>query len=334
MPHLEPESALDLIFEATPKAPNWPQLPNVSPYEAMLIQFSEGMPCAHVSEDQGSLSFDTDRDATVELERFYETFLEAGPGTVLEITDKYGRGIRPFMERLQRMDEADRPPVVKGQVVGPVTLGLSAVDEQGTPIFYNALFSDVVVKGLAMKAQWQIEAFAGLGGHVAIFIDEPILAAYGSSAYLSVSRDDVVTRITEVVEAIHQAGGVAGCHCCGNTEWSILTDSGIDILSFDAYAHLEGLALYPDAISALLERGGALAWGIVPTNETVLAEDTGTLQARIDKGLGLLEAKGVDGGLLRERFILTPSCGTGSVDVHLSEAIFERLRDVASKMGI
>ena len=48
------------------------------------------------------------------------------------------------------------------------------------------------------------------------------------------TRDDTVAKLGEVIEAVHAEGALAGVHCCGNTEWSILIDAGVDIINFDA----------------------------------------------------------------------------------------------------
>jgi len=122
-------------------------------------------------------------------------------------------------------------PYVKVQTTGPISFGLTIVDENKRAIYYNDEFNDVIVKALAMKCRWQIRKFRKFAQAVICFIDEPILSAFGSSTYVSVTRDDVVAKLGEVVEAVHAEGALAGVHCCGNTEWSILIDAGVDIRS-------------------------------------------------------------------------------------------------------
>ena len=58
---------------------------------------------------------------------------------------------------------------VKGQITGPLTAGLSFKDETGKDIIHNEMLFDAVVKGLAMKAAWQIrelEAVRKAGDHL------------------------------------------------------------------------------------------------------------------------------------------------------------------------
>jgi hypothetical protein len=189
------------------------------------------------------------------------------------------------------------------------------VDEGKRAVYYNEEFRDVIVKALAMKCRWQIQKFQKYADRVICFIDEPILSAFGSSTYISVRREDVVALIAEVVDAIHEDGALAGVHCCGNTDWSILIDAGVDMVNFDAFGFGETIALYPDAVRGFVEKGGLLAWGIVPTSIAIRDESVASLSARFD---GLVDNLSKKSGLARdavmEASVLTPSCGTGSME--------------------
>ncbi len=227
------------------------------------------------------------------------------------------------------------------QTTGPISFGLTIVDENKRAIYYNPEFIDTVVKALAMKCRWQIRKFRPFASeNVICFIDEPILSAFGSSTYVSVSRDDVVAKLNEVVEAIHAEGALAGVHCCGNTEWPILIDAGVDIVNFDAFDFGDTIALYPGPIKAHLEAGCCLAWGIVPTNsEKIQAHDAASLITKLDATVdGLAKAAGIDRDLIFQQALITPSCGTGSMPVADAERVFQVLRETSqalrSRMGI
>jgi len=190
------------------------------------------------------------------------------------------------------------------------------------------------VKALAMKCRWQIRKFSKYADRVICFIDEPILSAFGSSTYVSVTRDDVVAKLAEVVDAVHAENGLAGVHCCGNTEWSILIDAGVDLVNFDAFDYGETIALYPDAVKRHIESGKALAWGIVPTNSAKIKSQTAdTLVAKFN---GLVDNLAAKTGLSREIILrqaaVTPSCGTGSLPIADAELVFATLRDVSAKL--
>jgi methionine synthase II (cobalamin-independent) len=326
-PHTDAGAACDLILGTIPEIPTWPQLPQADFREGMEIQYSEGLPCAVIDQAARRLYFDSSGDTSNALATFYERYL-AGDTDYFAISPAFSRGIYE-MERRLRQAMPVRPAYFKHQVTGPVTMGLSRTDENKRAIYYNDVFRDVIVKGMEMKARWLIRRFAFLGCPQICFIDEPILSAFGSSTYVSVERSDVVKCLGDVVEAVHGEGALAGTHCCGNTEWSILVDAGVDVMSFDAYQYGETLAYYPREIAAFLERGGVLAWGVVPSTEAISRETPESTIELLQKHMQRLAHKGIADDILKERCLLTPSCGTGTLSCAGAEKVMATLAEVS-----
>ena len=291
----------------------------------MEIQYSEGLPRVVLDTEKDRLYFDTSGDYYDELAEFYAGYMAAeenGDCSAAAISPEYASGIPALEQRLAA--RGSKLPLVKCQTTGPISFALTIVDENKRSIYYNDEFVDVVVKGLAMKCRWQVQKFKSYAEDVICFVDEPILSAFGSSTYVSVQRDDVVARLSEVVEAIHAEDALAGVHCCGNTEWSILVDAGADIISFDAYEHGETLALYPEHMQRhVVERANALAWGVVPTAHAVRDESAASLVERFERlVVHMSERTGIEADVIRERAFITPSCGTGSLEVAEAEKVF------------
>ena len=326
-PHREPAAACELILKYIPEIPIWPQLPNADFREQMEIQYSEGMPCVVVDEEKERIYFETGGDPTGELEKFYENVVEENLDH-FRITPEYSRGLYCMEEKLASMD-LGTIQFLKCHVTGPLTFGLSKTDENKRSIYYNEIFRDVVVKGIAMKARWLLQRFHPLGCRQICFVDEPIFSAFGSSTYVSLQRSDVVGCLGEVVEAIHEEGALAGTHCCGNTEWTILIDAGVDIMSFDAFGYGETIAYYADRIKDFLENGGILACGIVPTSEMIREQTPESLAGRLNAFVKNLTSKGIGENIVLQQCMLTPSCGTGSLTVALAEEIFGKLSDLS-----
>jgi hypothetical protein len=333
MPFTDPEQALDVVMQAIPDAPIWPQLPKASLYEQMETQYSEGMPRAVIDEEKRRMYFDTSGDFSDELAEFYEQYLLAmdpdegdGDCSSMAISENHARGLYALKRRLET--QGARPPFIKVHTTGPVSYTLSTVDETKRPLFYNEEFRDMVSKALAMKCRWQLQTFKPYADNFICFIDEPILSAFGSSTYVSVTREEVVERINEQVEAIHAEGGLAGIHCCGGTEWSICVDAGADIVNFDAYGYGETVALYPESITELLARGGYLAFGIAPSSPEVQQTDADKLLAHYESLLEGMKAAGIDRDRVLERTILTSSCGTGSLEKQDASRVFSLLGEL------
>jgi len=333
LPHPNAEKAVEIVLDKIPDCPIWPQLPKLGLREQMEIQYSEGLPCVTIDEAKGRMFFNTadeDRNAT-EMASFYEKYMAAQDSdnwSAFAISNVYSKGLYALAKELAR--RGLHKPWLKVQTTGPLSIGLSIVDENKRAIYYNEAFRDCIVKGLAAKCRWQIDKFKEFADDIICFVDEPILSAFGSSTYVSVQRDDVIAAVAEVAEAIHGAGALCGVHCCGNTEWPLLIEADVDIINFDAYGFGESIALYAQEIETFLEDDKIIAWGIVPTSDKILGETPESLVARYDECVDRLSAKGIDKQLIHRQSMLTPSCGTGS----LSEPLAERVFDTLSKLSM
>jgi hypothetical protein len=335
LPHPEAGQAVDVILGSIPDAPIWPQLPKLGLREQMEVQYSEGLPRVVIDEAKSRMYFDTTGDYSEELATFYEGYMESeesGDYGVAAISPAFSAGIPALEARLKEL--GGTRPYVKVQTTGPLSFALTIVDENKRAIYYNEEFIDVIVKALAMKCRWQIQKFRPFGENIICFIDEPILSAFGSSTYVSVQRDDVIARLGEVVEAVHAEGALAGVHCCGNTEWSLLVDAGVDIVNFDAFEFAETVALYPEHMrTQLVERSNALAWGVVPTSPKIRDESVESLVERFERGTDHLASKsGIDKEVIVRQAFVTPSCGTGSMEVADAERVFGLLGETSAAL--
>jgi methionine synthase II (cobalamin-independent) len=180
-----------------------------------------------------------------------------------------------------------------------------------------------------MKALWQIKMFKKFGKKILLFIDEPYLGCFGS-AYTPITKEGVVKVLTELTQAVKTEGVLTGVHCCGNTDWSIFTDTvDLDIINFDAFAFFDRLALYGDNLKGFFDRGGILCWGIVPTNEFDPRHTADTLTRKIKEGINTLVNKGLRKELLTENLLISPACGLGTLSAGESEKILQKLSEIS-----
>jgi methionine synthase II (cobalamin-independent) len=336
LPIADHDRAVRMVFKYTPEIPLWVQLP-AYPEEGMMVQFLPGIP--GVVENQDRVFIDTSKSTFEDdLLKFYEDYLaitEGGSpldGTRFVLTPETARG---FFTLLDMMKSAPRFPVaLKGQITGPMTLATGLTDQHKRALFYDDRLLDVVVKNLAMKARWQVEKLSQRGIPAIIFIDEPGLAGFGTSAFISISREDVSRILSEVIDAIHQAGGLAGVHVCANTDWSLILDSAADILSFDAYGFFDRLALYEASLKTFFDQGRILAWGVVPTSSSqdIAGETASSLVAKWESQAGRLETLGIERTKILAQSLITPSCGTGSLTSDEAIKVLEMTREVSQTL--
>jgi hypothetical protein len=330
LPHQDVEKACEIVLQSFPQIPAWPQLPRLNLRENMYIQVSEGMPCIVLDEKKGMVYFQTKGDIEGKLEKFYEKIIDRKID-YFKFSRDYARGFYSLLEHLRKnLSRGGEAGILalKGQLIGPISFGLTVTDENRKSILYHEQLVDAVVKTCGMKARWQIIKMKEVFPQIIIFIDEPYLSSFGS-AFVSLSRDEVVDYLNEVIDSIKLEGAIAGIHCCGNTDWSILMDTRVEIISFDAYNYLETISLYPEKLKEFFNQGRYLAWGIVPASSRAMEEEIESLIERFEDGLKLLVSKGIDRESILENLLITPSCGTGTLPVEVAEKVVELTRGVS-----
>jgi methionine synthase II (cobalamin-independent) len=325
IPHRDPQAACELVLKSFPHIPAWPQLPKRTFLENMYVQFSEGFPGVVVED--GRIYVDRAKDLDPGLEQLYLAYLQndLSYGTV---SPDCAAGLAAFPQVLSAIGH--QPLAVKGQVTGPISWGLTVVDQNRRPVLYDDILADALAKHLRLKAAWQEQELRKMAPTTMVFIDEPYMSAFGS-AYIALNREQVITLLEEVFAGIT---GLKGTHCCGNTDWSLLLSTSAEIISFDTYNYAQAFSLYAEEVRAFLKRGGIIAWGIVPADDenALMNETVESLVARLHKAMGLLVRKGISFDELINSSLITPSCGLRTVSEEAAERAFELTAGVSEAM--
>jgi len=309
--------------------PIWPQMVKLGFRENMYTQYGAVLPAVVIDDGNEKITFDTTEDITPALETFYMPFLEENLD-YFSLPRQHADGFYTMIEQLKESNGE----WVKGQVTGPISMGLTVTDQDLRSSLYNEMLADVLVKNAAMNARWQIRELKKVRPNIIIFVDEPYMASFGS-AFISLSREQVIVMLDEIFEAIHAEGGLAGVHCCANTDWSVLLGTQVDILNLDAYGYLENLALYPDELRQFLDRGGVIAWGIVPSNEEINSVTPGGIANQLREGIALICEKAAARGVTisPEEFescsLITPACGLGPTTPEIADKVLQVLVETA-----
>jgi len=322
LPHTDPDAAVAAVWRRLRELPFWPQLPRRSPQEGMVPQYVEGFPL------DANLRIPGPDRAAAALERFYGKVL-AGDLEAFAL----GADRAPGFYALERLLVQERPAdlrCVKAHVTGPVTMATSLKDPDGREVIHDEGFREAVAQLVALKALWQVRRLKGIGAPVIVFLDEPVMEVFGS-AYSSLTREMVLDLWRPTLDALAGEPAWVGVHCCGNTDWGLLFDSGVHIVNFDAYHYLDKMLLYPREAQGFLERGGVIAWGIVPTSDEARSVGAPDLIRRLEEAMERFARSGVDPSLLRRGCLLTPSCGMGGLDETLAETILDLLVEVSRR---
>jgi hypothetical protein len=316
------------ILEHLPLIPFWPQLVKRSYLEEMNIQFSEGLPLLEIDEEKRSLFVSSTSDLESELVTFYEHFM-AQDTQYFSISENYAPGLYALLRLIGSKPEEGW--CIKGQTVGPVTFAASITDLNGKSVLYNKDLLEAMVRGLAIKALWQVQQLESTGKKTIIFLDEPYLSSFGS-AFSPVGRHEVIDILRTVIDYLRSnCETLIGIHCCGNTDWSMILEVDPDIISFDAFEYMDYFLLYRDDIVRFIERGGTVAWGIVPTATFTGTESVEGLSSRLEQAIDKVCKWGLDPDLLSQRSMLTSSCGMGTMTPESAKMVLDLLLRLSRK---
>ncbi len=328
LPLTDHDKAVDLVLKYSPYIPNWVQLPK-NKFEGMISQFLPGMPGYRIEGDKEFID-QSSEDFLSDLTTFYENYLSitSGQKSIEEsfpIEKQRLLGLYHLIDRLRQLKNLDEIVAIKGQITGPITFATSVKDKDGRAIFYDEQLKDMAIKHLLMSAMYQAKVLSEFNKKIIIFLDEPALAGFGSTEFLSISRDDVLSAFSEIINGLHEMDVLVGVHVCANTDWSLVIDSGADILNFDAYSYFDKLMLYKENLRDFLENGNYIAWGIVPTEAELIEKESfeslcKIFDAQIKEAA---EAFGCTKDKLLSQIFITPSCGCGSLSFELAEKVLD-----------
>lgn len=324
LPHHDPYQASEVILNYFPESPYWPQLSSRGWKEGMLAQFTEGMP--GIAMDGERVYFHSPFNPASEWEKFYEASSEGRLDDFI-VGEEYASGFHALLELLK----GRKPLLIKGQITGPITLGLGLSDEKKIPILYDPNLKEMLLKIIASKARWQEIEFRRVvpEAETLIFFDEPLLSSYGSIS-MNLGKEEIIECLKSVISPLR---GLSGIHICGATDWSIIMQTGIKVIHFDAYRFFSNMLAYASELKEFLLNGGILGWGIVPSEEEFIKiETTSSLIKSLEEKIALLVKERIPEEVIVKNSLISQSCGLSSVAEDLAEKALMLTREVSSEM--
>jgi len=324
LPHRDPYRASKMILHYFPESPYWPQLPSRGWREGMLAQFTEGTP--GVATDGERVYFRSPFNPASEWEKFHEASSKGHLDDFI-IGKEYASGLHTLLELLK----GKKPLLVKGQITGPITLGLGVLDEKKIPILYDPNLKEMLLKVIASKARWQEREFKKVvqEAETLIFVDEPLLSSYGSIS-MNLGREEIIECLKTSISLLQ---GLSGIHICGATDWSIIMETGIRVIHFDSHRFFPNMLAYASELKKFFLNGGILGWGIVPSEEEFLKEETASsLVESLEENIGLLVNEGIPEEVIIKNSLISQSCGLASVSEELAEKALRLTTEVSVEL--
>jgi hypothetical protein len=322
LPHTDPAQANTDVLSLFPEFPFIPTLPDRGQLESIVFNDSEQLPGRMICDDR--LLFDSTTDQTAAMEQVYMDYVE-GNYSRYALHKEYASA---FLEMMTRRIPGVH--VLKCQVTGPVTFGMQVVDAVKRPIYYDAQLADVLAKMIALKARWcEVTMHEKTGiAETLVVLNEPYLASLGSSV-VPLNQETVRAGWGDIATLVE--GGL-GIHCCSNTDWEFVISLNPSVISIDAYATAKEFLLYADSVAAYMERGGVVAWGIVPAEYKLFATETvDSLYARYLAIRTQLSSR-MPVKLFDSQSLITPSCGIRFADRNGALAIMGAAAELSRRI--
>jgi hypothetical protein len=94
------------------------------------------------------------------------------------------------------------------------------------------------------------------------------------------------------------------------------------------------MTCFPDEVKAFFKRGGAMAWGIVPNEDSEIASETAaSLKDRLEEAMAPFSRNGPEFRQIFRQSLITPSCGLAfSASEQGSERCLELCVELSEKM--
>lgn len=297
LPHVDPfEAALFVL--GTTDVPYLPQLPNRNPAERMLPQWGAGLCGCGTANSELGLAYGSEADDRTEA--------LVGAGTLL------------------RMLPSDTE-TVKTQATGPVTLAIGLL-AAGHPA------------GDDLLARLKIELTARIAAHledirnrlpnteIILILDEPALSGLGGRSFpieVGPARDLLEHVMAELPVR-------PGIHCCGPTDWSLVSSLNPAWISWDIDALGPQFEEDRESIAAATSAGTRIMWGVAPA---AMGSPPRDLVSRLQRAIGTLVMGGADMVSLTSQALYTPSCGLAGLTEGQAEIVARTVHSVAGELA-
>lgn len=303
LPHRDAGEAAAFAL-AEMEMPAIPYLPRLSPAEGPVAQAMIGMQGITVGQ-YGSISVDPDQ-------------IDPLAPVHTDIQNDAFVGFRTFLEAAK-----GRQGWVKWQFVGPVTFGMALI-RAGVPM--SEAFESAV-RCVRSKVEYLIGVVdkALPGCNQLVFIEEADLSELMTPGF-PIAPDTAIDLVSGAMAAI-ETDAVAGLHVCGLADIPTQLAAGPAVLSLPVRPEVVDSAGY---LIRFMERGGYIAWGVVPTTGPILGSAERPWRNLTQLWCELVQ-RGADPALLRRQAIITPECGLSLHSPAVAQSVHRMAADVSRR---
>lgn len=264
MPHKNINAVVDIVVKHFHKYPFWAQMPNYASLEGQFQQFVSGIPGVKTDVLKKKCYLDT-------KSYLYQTrskeILKDFEDLSLTKLSKY-RPNSVFFDYFLRILDEQKPAFAKGQIVGPLSIGLLLADESGFPVIENRKAMDIIVKSVALQIISQICEMKSICPSLTpyIFVEEPEINKAPLEENAGRSKKRILSILKNLAKVIKDNGAIPVFHSNSCHDWSLPINAGFEVLSFNAETQFVTLLNTNIKMDKFLMSGGKIAWGLLPSD--------------------------------------------------------------------
>lgn len=321
LPHHNVDAALGYCFQFT--IPFLPQLPVRNVREYMIGQALAGLPGLTIGPSgEAFLHTGQWKKGSKNLMDRLDVFF-VNPSTEFEPLNEEYSAWQPFLWEIGER----KTKVAKVQIAGPMTCQWALKLSDETQADDNLELGIQIFRLLLARSLGMVKKIKELGTTPLFFVDEP--SFYGFSKKIPKHLSGI-TELKLFLQMLKKEGALVGVHCCSNTDWEMVLDLGMDVLSLDVRLSLKNLLSETEAMQKFLESGGTLCLGVIPTAKNQKFDRASTRQevvGNLEEALGKKKTEEV-----LQQAIYSPACGLALHKVEEAEECLAQLNQFVSAL--
>jgi hypothetical protein len=315
--HTDPIEAVRDVLRGYWRMPFWPQLPNRGESEHMIPQIGLDLPGARWEDG---------------LIRWSGDASEAALNAATLPPPGRAAGFHAFIDALEAIPTKDRPPVIKGQLVGPLTLSMLTRDAAGASPHDDPKTLLWLARFVGRAGAAQAERLQRLVQQVVIVFDEPALASV-EEPRLPIPWRTAVETLRAALAPVQECGAIAGLHSCAPPNWTRALAARPNLIHFNGReGHLDDLLEHKSMLREHVARGGYLGWGLWSTAAPQEPFDPKAMQYYLAKAAREISFVDASMGTIFKRSFLSGVCGSAGFSAGQEERMATSLEEMS--MGI
>ena len=262
LPYTDESIATRMMLKLFEGVPYLPAFPLIDKNDNVIRRTLEKLPGIIIRENKILFSDKTEKFAAAfeKMDIIYNNPTD-------EMLEKY-KFEAFYMKKFFQIIERVKPEQAIINFIGPFTLSQIIANKEKPQLLIDKFTRKFLIEALTLRAMWiirKIKSFSPNTRPVIIF-EENRLNEFGvlKKEYEDITKDIVVNMFSKIINRLHEEGAFVGIQSFNKCDWQIPIESGVDMISYDAYNNPNNLGIIADKINAFLADGGIINWAFVP----------------------------------------------------------------------